>query len=536
MTARATPRRLAAAAVLLAIGLAQTPAGRAATPALWDDAPAARATPAQLRAKAAAAEKAGDWDAALAAYLDLPAADRTDPATRDRLLNAARRAAQQRRHRDPAFQQFAAALPARDAGQLFGEAVGKLSASFADPARAAPQKLWAAGVEELDRALGSKSFVALFLTGTSAEKIDAFRVALRTDWATRPVADHREARAALKGLLGAAQDALAPRVPAALAAEVLCGACAGLDEYTAFLTPEVATDPPADLAGHGLFLGFDSDGLFVDGVAPGSWAAFHTPLRRGDRIARVNNRSMLFGPPELADALRNPEGGFHSFELVTPGPGLMAEVRVPLAAPTVYGGRMLTGRDGVGYLRIGEFQPTTPRELADALVCLKEQGLRALVLDVRGNPGGSFLAGVETARKFLPAGAIVSTHGQLPQVSGQTFSSASGMAAFDLPLVLLIDGDTASAAEVLAAALRDNHRAVLVGEATFGKGTLQFPLRLNGSGAVRVTIARLVAPSGPLSAGVTPHIVEPDPVRQFDLAADRANELIMPMPRPMLAP
>lgn len=530
MTARATLRRIAAAAVLLA---ALGPAA-VATPIPWGD---ARQTPAQLRARAAAAERTGDWDAALAAYLDLPAAERTEPATRDRLVNAARRAAQARRHRDPAFQQFAAALPVRDAGQVFGDAVGKLGGAFADPGRAAPQRLWAAGVEELDRALGSRPFVGLFLTNTPAAKIDAFRLALRSDWANRPVADAREARALLKGLIGAAQDELAPRVPAALAAEVLCGACAGLDEYTTFLTPEITLDAAADLSGHGLYLGFDSDGLVVDGVAVGSWAAFHTPLRRGDRIARVNGRSMLQGPPDLADALRSPDGMFHSLELVAAGTGMLSELRVPVVAPTVFGGRMVSGRDGVGYLRVAEFQPTTPREIVEALACLKEQGMRSLVLDVRGNPGGSFLAGVETARRFLPAGAaIVTTHGQHPQVAGQTFSSASGMAALDLPLVLLIDADTASAAEVLAAALRDNQRAFLVGTATFGKGTLQFPLKLSGPGSVRVTIARLVAPSGPLSAGVVPHLPEADPHRQLELAADRAAELLQPMPRPMLVP
>ncbi|HYH66237.1 MAG TPA: S41 family peptidase, partial [Urbifossiella sp.] len=500
----------------------------------WDD---AQPTPTQLRARAAAAERAADWDAALAAYLDLPAAERTEPATRDRLVNAARRAAQARRHRDPAYQQFAAALPVRDAAQVFGEAVGKLAGTFADPGRAAPRRLWAAGVEELDRALGSRAFVALFLTDTPAAKVEAFRLALRADWANRPVADPREARALLKSLLAAAQDDLAPRVPAALAAEVLCGACAGLDEYTAFLTPDVTPDAAADLSGHGLFLGYDSDGLVVDGVAPGSWAAFHTPLRRGDRVARVNGRSMLHGPPDLADALRSPDGMFHTLELVAPGTGMLSELRLPVAAPTVFGGRMVAGRDGVGYLRVSEFQPTTPREIVEAVGCLKEQGLRALVLDVRGNPGGSFLAGVETARRFLPPGAaIVTTHGQLPQVAGQTFASASGSAAIDLPLVLLIDADTASAAEVLAAALRDNQRAVLVGVATFGKGTLQFPLKLSGPGAVRVTIARLVAPSGPLSAGVLPHLPEADPHRQLELAADRAAALLQPMPRPMLVP
>ncbi len=526
MTAPATLRRLAAAAVLVvALGPVAV-----ATPVAWDDAPP---TPAQLRARAAAAERAGDWDAALAAYLDLPAAARTEPATRDRLLNAARRAAQARRHRDPAYQQFAAALPVRDAAQVFGEAVGKLAGTFADPGRAAPQRLWAAGVEELDRALGSRPFVALFLTDTPSDKIEAFRLALRSDWANRGVADHREARALLKGLIGAAQDGLAPRVPAALAAEVLCGACAGLDEYTTFLTPELTPDAAGDLSGHGLYLGFDSDGLFVEGVAAGSWAAFHTPLRRGDRVARVNGRSMLHGLPDLADALRGPDGLFHSLELVAPGTGMLSDLRVPVAAPTVFGGRMVSGREGVGYLRVAEFQPATPREIVEAVACLKEQGLRALVLDVRGNPGGSFLAGVESARRFLPAGAaIVTTHGQLPQVAGQTFSSASGMAALDLPLVLLIDADTASAAEVLAAALRDNQRAVLVGVATFGKGTLQFPLKLSGPGSVRVTIARLGAPSGPVSAGVVPHRPVADPHRQLDVAADRAAMLLQPMPVP----
>lgn len=536
MTARATLPRLGAAVVLLAAGLAFAPAGRAAAP-VWDTLPVRfTPAPAQLRARAAAAERVGDWDTALDAYLDLPAADRIDPVTRDRILNAARRSAQARRFRDAAYRQFVAALPVRDAAQLFGEAVGKLAASFADPDRAVPRKLWAAGVEELDRALANPSFLALYVSAPAA-KVEAFRLALRADWAHRPVADARDARANLKGLLAAAQDALAPPVPAALAAEVLCGACGGLDEYTAFLTPEPAPDQPTDLTAHGLFFGFDGDGLLVDGVAPGSWAAFQTSLRRGDRVARVNGRSMLLTPADLADALRVPADGVHELELTAPESGLALPVKVPATAPTVFGAKMLSGRAGVGYLRVAEFQPGTPQELAGALMGLKEQGLRALVLDLRGNPGGSFLAGVEAARRFLPAGAIVTTHGQLPQVAGQVFSSGTGTAAFDLPLVALVDADTASAAEVLAAALRDNHRAVLVGVPTFGKGTLQFSLRLGGSGAVRVTIARLVAPSGPLSAGVVPHLLETDPTRQLDLAANRAAELLAPVaPRSPLAP
>ena len=130
--------------------------------------------------------------------------------------------------------------------------------------------------------------------------------------------------------------------------------------------------------------------------------------------------------------------------------------------------------------------------------------------------------------------------GKRPRQAGQwvglTITSASGMAAFDLPVVLLVDADTASAAEVVAAALRDNQRAVLVGVPTFGKGSLQSQLRLAGPGSLRVTIARLVSPSGPLAAGVTPHLIEPDPARQLDAAADRAAGFLQPMPRPLTAP
>ena len=163
------------------------------------------------------------------------------------------------------------------------------------------------------------------------------------------------------------------------------------------------------------------------------------------------------------------------------------------------------------------------------------------MLDLRGNHGGSFLAGVETARRLLPAGLIVTTQGQASEVDNQVFSSMSGMSAHDIPVVLLIDAETASAAEVLAAALKDNNRATLVGMPSFGKGTVQYPLRLvtlddldptgkkiPKTGSVRVTIAKLIAPSGgPINGvGITPHILEADYTRQFDTAVEKAIELI----------
>jgi C-terminal peptidase prc len=560
MTAWATHRGLGTGAALLLL-LACPAVSRsapAATPAPllaeWDAAdpvsppkPAPTSAPnlSQLRARATAAEKAGDWEAAFSAYCELHLADRSSPAVRDKLNAALRRVQQLRRHRDPAFQQFVTGLPVADAVNLFAETTAKVPGMFADPARATPQHLWENGVEELDRALGSLAFRQAFLDTPAAAKVDAFRGSLRSFWVKRVVPDPREARAALKQLLAAAQDTFAVRVPAALAMEVVCGACTGLDEYTIFLTPSQTPEPAAHLptlAECGLYLGFRGGALVVDGVVPGSWAAFHTPLRKGDRIAKVNGRAMT-DPAALARALDAPVNASHELEFVVPAPDMLAVVRVPLVVPTVYGGKIVDSDNAIGYVRISEFQPATPREFADAVAALKLQGMRALLLDLRGNHGGSFVAGVDVARRLLPAGLIVTTQGQLDQVAGQVFSSDSGMTALDVPLVVLIDAETASAAEVVAAALRDNNRAVLVGMPSFGKGTIQYPLKLTAadgpdgmnptrpkSGSVRVTIARLIAPRGtPINGvGITPHHIEPDPARQLDRAVERAIDLLNP--------
>ena len=206
--------------------------------------------------------------------------------------------------------------------------------------------------------------------------------------------------------------------------------------------------------------------------------------------------------------------------------------------PTVYGAQILSSKDGIGYVRVGNIQPSTPRELDLALTELRARGMRALILDLRGNHGGHFLAGVEVAKRFLPAGVIVTTQGQSPEFAGRVFSSDSGMNAFDVPVVLLIDARTMSAAEAVAAAWKDHNRATLVGLPTFGKGVIQSPIRLTAadgpmgtpmrSGVLILTVASMVAPrSGPIhGAGVTPHVLESNPARQLEVAVVKAMELV----------
>ncbi len=543
--ATATPSPAAPAAPAL-IGLPSQGDAAANPVSPRKPAPPEKLTPALLRSRAAAAEAAGDWEAAFAAYCELHAIDRSAPLLREKLNAALRRVQQLRRHNDAVYRKYVASLSVRDASNIFAEVVEKVPGMFADAGRSTPQQLWANGIEELDRALGNAAFRKAFLADPAAAKIDEFRTRLRKHWSARTVEDAREARAAVRQLIAAAQDAFGVRVPAALAIEIVCGACSGLDEYTVFLTPAQAresTQPVLDLSLYGIQLGLKDGFLTVESVAPGSWITFQSPqLRAGDRVASINGQTMEGADAEeLALALRTPVAGMHEIELVPPRSDLLPPlIRLPLSVPTVFGSHMISMQDGIGYVRISEFQPGTLAELNDAVAMLKAQGLRAMLVDLRGNHGGSFSAGVEVARRLMPSGLIVTTQGQLGQVAGQVFSSDSGSTAIDVPLVVLIDAETASAAEVVAAALRDNNRAVLVGMPTFGKGTIQYPLQLSAaelagprprSGTVRLTIARLIAPRGtPINGiGITPQFVEADPVRQLDLAVERALDLLNPM-------
>jgi carboxyl-terminal processing protease len=555
MTAWATLRRVGTGAALPLFLVFVAPHASAEEPAR--PAKPARLTPAQLRTAAEAAEKAGDWEAAFTAYCHLFVADRTAPDVREKLNTALRRTQQLRRHRDPQFQQYAETVTVSDALNLFAEVFTKVPVLYAERERATPQLLWENGVEELSRALANPVFRQAFLDNPPAEKLDAFRGTLRF-WARQPVTDAKTARITLRKLLNAAQDAFTVRVPAGLVVEVVCGACSGLDEYTVFLNP-AQSNPSSlsavpDLSAQGVYLGLADGGVVVAGIAHGSWAAYHAPLRKGDRIARINGRSMEGATlAAVADALRAPVEGAHDLELVPADPDALAPIiRLPVTVPTVYGTGVMTAKDGsrIGYARLGSFTAATPRELDVAITALKADGARALILDLRGNMGGSFLAGVETTKRLLPAGLIVTTQGQAAEVDNIPFSSDSGMTAHDIPVVVLVDVETASAAEVLAAALKDHNRATLVGMPTFGKGAIQYPLRLasldeldehgnprtNKTGTVRLTIAKLIAPRGaPINGiGIAPHFLEADPTRQVELAMEKALELLPSMPRPAM--
>ena len=496
---------------------------------------------AKLRIEAEAAEKAAKWDLALELYLRAYVAGRPTADLRERIRVCLRNVNQIRRHRDPAFQQFVLSLSPSDALNLYAEVVGKLKDLHLDRDRATPARLFALGLDELHRALADDAFRERHLDTPAAARVQKFQRELRATWLQRKPTNPREARGAARELVQDAQTQLGVRMPSALVFELICGACTGLDEYTVYIAP---SGPHAELAAaisefaeYGLLVRFDGSDLVIDGVVAGSWAAFHSALRKGDRIERVNGRTLEAGNPvALAQALRAAGPMGHELELLDLDSTIV--VRLPVPMPTVYGHAtdIVNPKDGIGYVRISSFRETTPRELDEAIFSLKARGVRAVIIDLRNNAGGLFTAAIHVAQRFLPNGIIVTTQGTAPEFAGRVFSSDSGMMADDIPIVLLIDTKTMSAAEAVAAAWKDHNRATLVGLPTFGKGVIQAPIRLtsvdDADGAVRsgvlvLTVASMFAPrGGPINGtGVTPHIPELDAAKQLDVAIAKALEL-----------
>ncbi|WP_016854144.1 S41 family peptidase [Halomonas smyrnensis] len=151
---------------------------------------------------------------------------------------------------------------------------------------------------------------------------------------------------------------------------------------------------------------------------------------------------------------------------------------------------------GYGYLRVSQFQTRTGEQVVDALDTLRDEGpLQGLVLDLRNNPGGVLQAAVDVADAFLESGLVVYTEGRLPD-SAMRFSAHRDTAAPDVPLVILINGGSASAAEIVAGALQDQRRGVVMGTESFGKGSVQQIMPLGDDEALKLTTARYFTPSG----------------------------------------
>jgi carboxyl-terminal processing protease len=246
--------------------------------------------------------------------------------------------------------------------------------------------------------------------------------------------------------------------------------------------------------GVGLELETRGGSLSVARAVPGS-SAQRAGLGAGDKVLAVDDSTTDgWSVERLRNALRGPEGS--TVRLVVERRGgdsafAVALKRAPVREPAVRPGLMLG--DGIGYLAVTAINGRAADELAQEIDALAAHGLRGLVIDLRGNPGGLVQEGTRLAELFLDPGQIAAaTEGREREV----FRARRTQRWPDLPLAVLVDGATASAAEVVAAAWQDHDRAIVLGTATFGKGVVQRTYPLSDDAALRFTTARWYAPSG----------------------------------------
>mgnify|MGYP002624424782 CR=1 FL=1 len=217
----------------------------------------------------------------------------------------------------------------------------------------------------------------------------------------------------------------------------------------------------------------------IVGVKPGG-PADQAGVRIGDAIVGVGNRTVRELCPRgddtpLQEKIRGPEGTSVRLQLEDPAGSVrpVDVLRAEIDVGSVFGARILDPARGVGYIRVGGFKPNTPKEFREKADRLLEEGMRALVLDLRGNEGGYLDQALELADLFLPKGVIMRQRGRLGSYTGTYTAKAEGTWSATLPLAVLLDRGSASASEIFAGALQDHRRAVLVGERSYGKFLVQ---------------------------------------------------------------
>jgi carboxyl-terminal processing protease len=298
------------------------------------------------------------------------------------------------------------------------------------------------------------------------------------------------------------------------------GMLSSLDPHSQFMDPDDFRDMQDDTRSRFNGLGIEvsmKNGLPTVITAMEDTPAAKAGILSGDQILRIN--SISTERMDLQDAinvLRGPAGAKLTLTLLRPSTKEIKEYtlqRAEIKIQSVKGARLLdpelTGPYKIGYIRLVQFNEPTADELSKALDELQKQGMQALVLDLRNNPGGLLNSAVDVCTQFLPVNTkVVSTQGRVASQQHDYSTSGAKKERPSFPMVVLINEGSASGAEIVAGALKDLHRAVLVGETTFGKGSVQNVMQLPDGSAVRFTTAKYYTPSKQViqGNGVTPNI------------------------------
>ncbi|MEQ8514293.1 MAG: S41 family peptidase [Chromatocurvus sp.] len=290
------------------------------------------------------------------------------------------------------------------------------------------------------------------------------------------------------------------------------GMLGGLDPHSVYLTSDafddLQTSTSGEFSGLGLEVGMENGLLRVIAPIDGSPAA-DAGVLPGDMILKLDNnpiKGMSLG--DAVSKMRGPKGSEIELTIGRSGESQPLTLTLTRDVIKVASVRERWLEDGYAYIRISQFQKTTGDDVAASLAKLqKEQALKGVVLDLRNNPGGVLGASVDVAGLFMRGGEVVYTEGRLPNAA-QSYNASEDDATNGVPLAVLINGGSASASEIVAGALQDHGRAIIMGTDSFGKGSVQTVMPISESRAVKLTTALYFTPSGRSiqAAGIVPDI------------------------------
>ena len=482
------------------------------------------------------------WTEVLAHYESALRAYRNDTALMDRYRVARFHCDVGRRFHDSSFLGLVRTLTVVEALNFFEEVVAQIQREYADMPQWEP--LFQHGVQSFGIALGDTNFRTKVNLNASNERINTYLSTVQTTVKGWKIRDREDMKNGLLHIAEGAQKQLELN-PAVVIMEFTCGVVNSLDPNTTYLTPNQLNDQFSaiygNLVGLGVELHADRESLVIVRIIQGS-PAEEGGLQVGDRILTIDGTSTSGRDlSSAADLLQGKEGTAVTLSIRSAGLGQrprdVSITRRQIEVPSVEDVRMIN--DTLGYIKLTDFKSKTCTELTKALRELNSKGMKCLVLDLRRNPGGLFNIGVEVASMFIESGAIVRTYGRERGLD-VPYMAVEGTETWDVPLIVLIDEESASASEIVAGAIRDHDRGVLIGRRTYGKGTIQkiIPVQMGASRTVRsgikLTTEKFYSPQGWVYSGigVTPHETIPGEDRRI-VARLLEGHLPSPTPRPI---
>jgi len=310
------------------------------------------------------------------------------------------------------------------------------------------------------------------------------------------------------------------------------GVLQSLDPYSAYMAPELfksmQTDTKGEFGGLGIEIGMEAGVVKV--VSPiQDTPADKAGIKAGDYIVRINDiqvqgKTLM----EAVKLMRGPVGSEIKLSIRRKNTKKVLEFKIKRAVIEVKSveTKILNKQKNIGYIRLKSFNQNTDKQLFDEIKKMEQDNPVGYILDVRNNPGGLLTQAISITDFFLDDGEIVSTKGRKISETRKFFAKA-GDGINGKPVIVLINNGSASASEILAGALKDHKRAIILGESSYGKGSVQSIIPLRNGGGMRLTVSKYYLPSGKSisEVGVSPDIMVEESEEDFEISSEKDRQL-----------